>query len=232
MKYRLSRPIFPPLLEQIAIREMRRQKIRISSASRAILNKILFVSAQIEKEGLPSQFVCRKLPGKLGRGIFLHPKAKAIQRGEVIAPYGGVLRIEPQYDAEDSDYAFAPLDSMKLTKEEQKKVDPTRKYHPGRLYELDLDAQKEGNFTRFINHSEKPNVEARILRIPKNSIGLTVAPTEIVYFAKKTIHPGEQLLICYEVEKGSYWGILGIQPSPISPKTFMLDDSLRLVSTN
>ena len=64
-----------------------------------------------------------------------------------------------------------------------------------------IDATRWGNSARFINHSEKPNVNAELLRIPSNSYDLTPSLLEIVYVANKTIQPGEQLLVCYEDEE-------------------------------
>jgi hypothetical protein len=87
---------------------------------------------------------------------------------------------------------------------------------------LDLDAHKVGNFTRFINHSAKPNVEAHFLRIPKNSLGIAPSLFEIVYIASKTIRPGEQLLVCYEGDDNSYWGALRIKPFAMTPRTFLI----------
>lgn len=186
----------------------------------------------IEEKGLPPTLVCRKLPRPLGYGIFLHPKAKPIPRGALIAPYSGVLGLEPQYDPDDSDYAFAPLADILLTKDEQALFDPKRRYHPRRIYLLNLDGQRMGNFTRFINHSYKPNIIIHYQRVPKNRFGLTPMPLEVLYFAKKTIRPGEQLVVSYEDPKDkTYWGPQGIEPYPLEPTTFTLSSSLRVVAS-
>ncbi|MBS0625809.1 MAG: SET domain-containing protein-lysine N-methyltransferase [Verrucomicrobia bacterium] len=136
--------------------------------------------------------------------------------------------MEPENDPEDSDYAFAPMGEMLLHKEEQALFDPKRKFHSRRHYALKLDAAKNGNFTRFINHSDEPNVRIEYMRIPKNSLGLAVAPLEVIYFAKKTIHPGEQLLVSYEGDENSYWGAMGIKPYPLFPKTFVLQGKSKI----
>jgi hypothetical protein len=98
-----------------------------------------------------------------------------------------------------------------------------------RLYSVDLDADKKGNFTRFINHSEKPNIEAQFVKIPSNKLGISPGSCEVIYVAKKTIHPGEQLLVCYEGDDKSYWGALKIKPFPMTPKTFVLNSSCEIV---
>jgi hypothetical protein len=116
-----------------------------------------------------------------------------------------------------------------LTQEEQKKFDPKSKYHPTRLYSLKLDALKKGNFARFINHSEKPNVVAFMMALPKNTLGLEPMPVEIIYCAKKTIRPGEQLMVSYEDGEKSYWGVAKIKPIVVLPNSYTLDDSLKLI---
>lgn len=179
------------------------------------------VLTEIERSTLPKNLVRKKLRGKLGFGIFLHPKAKPILKGQLIAPYSGEVSIVAQNQDDDACYAFDPVVDFHLTKEEQKKFDPKNRYHPRRLYALKLDAAKTGNFTRFINHSSKPNVVAYLVSTRAN-------PYEIIYFAKKTIQPGEQLLVSYEDEEKSYWGILGIKPFPMTPQTFKLNTSLKL----
>ena len=193
-------------------------------ATKNRLKEILAISRKIRKEGIPSHLVLKKLKGKLGHGIFLHPSAKAISKGEMIAPYSGDVFLAHQNGADNSDYVFALLSDVLLTKKEQLIWDPETPYHPRRLYSFDLDAGKKGNFTRFINHSEKPNVFAEFLEIPSSGR----PRREVIYIAKKTIRPGEQLLVCYEGADKSYWGALGIKPLPMLPKTFRLDASLKI----
>lgn len=228
MKFKLPRQVPNREIYKIATREIRKQKIHVLRASKTIQKQISEVCQLIKKQGLPPYLVCKKLPKKLGYGIFLHPKAQPILKGHVIAPYSGILTLVPQNQPDDSLYAFAPLVDMHCTKEEQLFLDKKCRYHPRRLYSLNVDAFKKGNFTRFINHSDKPNIIAELFQIPANSLGLEPSPIEVIYLAKKTIHPGEQLLVCYEDEVGSYWGALKIKPVPITPKTFQLDSSLQL----
>jgi hypothetical protein len=230
MKFKLPRQKISQNLIQFASKKMKLANDLAPRAPSKLLSELVSITQKIEKEGLPSHLVLKKLKGKLGHGIFLHPKAKPILKGEAIAPYSGEVYLAPQNGEGGSDYAFALLSDLRLTKEEQRKADPKNSYHPRRLYSLDLDADKKGNFTRFINHSSQPNVEAHLLRIPANSLGLEPSPFEMIYIAKKTIRPGEQLLVCYEGEDKSYWGALKIKPFPMTAKTFRLNSTLQIVS--
>lgn len=221
MKFNLPRQEIANYLAKFSFTKIKSEKISVPKAPLKRLLEIKKVAQEIEKEGIPRRFVLKKLEGKLGHGIFLHPNAQPIQRGEVIGPYSGKVNLAPQEYGDGSDYIFSLLSDLHLTKAEQKLFDPKNKFHPRRLYSLDLDADKRGNFTRYINHSAKPNVEAHLW-------SLEASPCEIIYVAKKTIHPGEQLLVCYDGEDKSYWGRLKIKPVPITPQTFLLLPTLKL----
>jgi hypothetical protein len=216
-------------LNLFASKKIKQNKIYIPVATKNNLKELAVIAREIREGGLPKYLVRMKLKGRLGYGIFLHPEAKPIMKGGVIAPYSGEVMICPQNQEGDSDYLFALIPDLLLTKQEQTLLDPKSRYHPRRLYSIDLDADKKGNFTRFINHSTKPNVEAHLLRIPANAVGLMPAPFEIIYFAKKMIRPGQQLLVSYEGDDKSYWGALKIKPFPMTPNTFQLNASLQIV---
>ncbi len=222
MKYDLKRQVVSKDIVKTVFRVRKNKDLQPYRLTKKNLEELDRVLIEIEERALPQYLVRKKLKGKLGFGIFLHPEAEPIEKGQLIAPYSGEVSIVPQNKADDADYAFDPVNDLLLNKEEQKKFDPKSTYHPRRYYSLKLDAAKKGNFTRFINHSEKPNVVAYLVSTRKN-------PFEIIYFAKKTIHPGEQLLVCYEDGEKSYWGALGIEPFPMTPRTFILDSSLHVV---
>ncbi len=229
MKFKLPCQVGDQNISGIISREIKKQKIGVLRASKKDLKEIAAVSEEIRKQGLPKYLVCKKLPQGLGHGIFLHPEAKPIPKGHVIAPYAGELSLDPQNSQEDdSAYVFEMIGDIHLSKKEQLLLDKHHSYHPRRLYSINLDALKKGNFTRFINHSEKPNVVAHLVRIPSNGLDLAPSPLQIIYFAKKTILPGEQLLVCYEEGEKSYWGSLKIKPVPVTPKSFQLNRSLQL----
>lgn len=222
MNFRLPRQIITLELKRIVSREMRKQNLSFARPSKKDLLHMLRLTRTIKNKGLPSYLVRKKLKGKLGYGIFLRPDAKPILKGDIIAPYAGEVSLTPQNESDDDAYAFDALDNMHLTKDEQKIFDKKNRYHPRRLYALKIDGFKKGNFTRFVNHSEKPNVVADALTIPKNRFNLSPMPIEIVYIAKKTIRPGEQLLVCYEDEEKSYWSALNIKPFPLTPQTYII----------
>lgn len=221
MKFRNTSQVVNSNILNIISREIRKQQLYVPRASKNLLAQIRTISDRIEHQGLPDNFVKLKLPHRLGYGIFLVRHAQPIPRNTLIAPYTGEVFVVPENITEDSGYVFSLLSNLILSKRDQTNLDSKRKYHPRRLYSITVDALKKGNFTRFINHSDKPNVYAEAFSIPKNNAyGLPPSPMEILYFAKKTIHPGEQLLVCYEEEEGSYWGALKIKPFPMDPTTF------------
>lgn len=231
MNFKLPYQILTQEIRTIISREIRIQQLKILRATKKILKEIAQVSKEIEKHTFPDYLICKKLPHNLGSGIFLHPEATPILKGTVIAPYSGEVSIVPQNDSDDDgDYVFAPLSDIHLTKEEQSYFDKKNRYHPRRLYSIKLDALKQGNFTRFINHSGKPNIVAELFSITSNSYKLPPSPMEVVYMAKKTIHPGEQLLISYEGDDKSYWRASKIKPFPMTSKTFQLNASLQIES--
>jgi hypothetical protein len=228
MRFKLPCQIGEHKFKEIISREIKKQKIPILRTHKKRLHEIATVSKQIRQQGLPPYLVCKKLPQGLGHGIFLHPNAAPLSRGRVIAPYSGIVSISPQKEPDDSAYVFELIAKVRLSKKEQKWISKNLAYHPNRLYSVNLDALKRGNFTRYINHSTQPNVAAYYVRIPPNRFNLVPSLLQIVYFAKKKILPGEQLLVCYEDGEKSYWSSLKVKPVPITPKTFQLDPSLQV----
>lgn len=228
MKFKLPNQVGDQGLFGIISREIKNQKIFVARASKTHLKQIAEISRRIQQDGLPEYLVRKRLPQGLGHGIFLHPEAKPILKGQVIAPYAGEVSLVPQKQPDESAYIFELIAEIRLSKQEQSLVNRGLPYHPRRLYSLNLDALKKGNFTRFINHSETPNVVANLMRIPSNELGLVPSPLQIIYFAKKTILPGEQLLVCYEDGEQSYWNSLKLKPVPVSPKTFQLNCALQI----
>jgi hypothetical protein len=221
MKFNLKRQVITEEIVKIVLNTWTHKDLEPYRLTKKNLNELDDVCRQIEQWALPKNFVRKKLPGKLGYGIFLKPDAEPILKGSLIAPYAGEVSIVAQNEEDDADYAFDPVTDFYLTKEEQGRFDPKNRYHPRRLYALKLDAKKQGNFTRFINHSEKPNIVAYLVSTKMN-------PFEIIYFAKKTIRSGEQLLVSYENGEKCYWSALGIKPFPMTPKTFRISTQSRL----
>ncbi len=230
MEYRLPRQTYDQEFTSVITRAIQAQDTPVSKADLDDLEQILAVTKIIVEKGLPENLVLQKLPHNLGYGIFLHPHAKPIPKEQVIAPYAGEVSIRPQDHVDDSAYAFSTMNDLFLSEEEQKKFDKTNRFNPKRPYMLNLDADKKGNFTRFINHSSEPNLEAYLIEVPKNRFGLERMPIEVIYFSKRNIMPGEQLLVSYEDDQdSSYWEACGIEPYEMSPQTFMLDKDLKLI---
>ena len=227
MNFKLPRIVFDSTLMKIATREEKKQNTS-SLMNKKKLSELAKICKSIIRNGLPDYLVCTKLSDELGSGIFLHPDSKPIKKDDVIGPYSGEVVLSPQNASGDSCYVFSLIADLHLTKSEQKLFNESAPFRPNRLYAIDIDAEKQGNFIRFINHSEKPNVKAELFSIPKNSFALTPSPIEIVYVARKMIYPGEQLLISYEAGDNSYWSNLDIEPAFITPKTYMLGKDLRL----
>ena len=231
MKFNLPRQLIKKEIIPVIKREARKQKENILCANQKLLKGISSALHQISEHTLPKHLVLKKLVNNLGYGIFLRPDSDPILKGEVIAPYSGILSIVASNDPNDTGYMFELLSGIHLSREEQLLLHPNRSYHPRRLYSLQLDALKNGNFTRFINHSEKPNLVAHLVSsTSKNPYDLEPMPIEVIYLAKKTIKPGQQLLISYENPgENNYWGPAKIKPFPMTPRTFMISPSLKLI---
>lgn len=117
MKFKLPRQIVDQDVRKVIAREVRRQKIAVLRLSDKHLKELSEVSCAIKDHGLPKKFVRKKLPNSLGHGIFLHPEAEPLLKGQVIAPYSGKTLLIPQNIADDSLYAFEPLANILLTKQ-------------------------------------------------------------------------------------------------------------------
>lgn len=226
--FRLPRQVFSQDIEEILSRIFEAQAIDLDRLPKKLAEQMVQRIQEIKEKGMPDFLVLQKLPGQLGYGVFLHPKAEPLVKGTLIAPYAGEVSISAQYDPDDSAYAFAMLADFSLRKKEHEQLKLKCNYHPRRIYAVNLDAEKKGNFTRFINHSTEPNVEAEIYEMGKNAFGLEPMTLEVIYKTKKKVMPGEQLLVCYEDEEESYWKPFGIKPFPMDAKTFTLDENLKL----
>lgn len=226
MGFKLPRQIFKEDYTEMIERTIEKQNLHVRRASPTKLLELKKVSEIIRKTGIPKQFIKKKLPQNLGHGLFLRPDAEPILRGTLIAPYTGFVYLSPEDTEDDSSYTFSLLDGIRLTKEEHALFGCKEKYNARRPYLLNLDAESQGNFTRYINHSSEPNIDAELFRVGKNALSVPTSAIEVYYLAKKKILPGEQLLVSYESDPGSYWGVMKIKPIPITPQTFRLKSDL------
>lgn len=223
MRFNLTQSCYHPDIEPLLRLEIKRKLGALSPLSKDELKEIAEISKSIQKNTLPPHLVRKKLNPELGYGIFLHPKAPPLVKGQVVGIYAGEIVLVAQNAPDESAYAFALIDDILLDKQAQLKWDSAHRYHPKRLYSFKLDAWKTGNFTRFINHSEKPNLISYMVCVPKNHYGITPSPIEVVYFVKKKIQPGEQLLVSYERGQKNYWQGHKGEAFPMTPQTFRLN---------
>lgn len=124
-----------------------------------------------------------------------------IAKGSMVCEYTGILEQDVRRDGDNLyvwDYPTIRYEEV-LTKENKKRRKKI-------LY--CVNAQKEGNIARFINHSLRKyqNVDIRI--VPHNKLW------HVVYIAKKDIYKGQQLLTYYGLD---YWKDRNIVPAVIMP---------------
>lgn len=128
---------------------------------------------------------------KIGFGVFADTLIKSF---DIVGEYTGLLCVEDDSKNEESfDYA----------------IDVGNYYtgESGTPLALYIDAEKSGNFTRFINHSYMPNVCSH--SIYNKNDGLW----HVMMRANKDICQDAQLLINYDV---GYWNTRNIQPVDLS----------------
>lgn len=138
----------------------------------------LFCEKEVRR-GDEISYEIRKVNKTVGYGVFAK---KTIQPLAYIGEYTGLLT--DHYD-EESPYLF----DYKIA---------------GRSSRFLIDATKQGNFTRFINHSHHtPNVSVIEVVIDGFS--------HIVLLSNQLIHPGDELTFDYSED---YWETIGIKPIP------------------
>ncbi len=71
-----------------------------------------------------------------------------------------------------------------------------------------IDAEKHGNYARFINHTHRKYQNVGICMVPVKSFW------HVVYIAQKDIKRGQQLLTYYGTQ---YWRDRQINPAPLMP---------------
>ena len=124
---------------------------------------------------------------KVGFGVFAD---SPIKRFEAIGEYTGLLCVEDDSKCEESfDYAIDAGYYASSTSEDR--------------LTLYIDAAKCGNFTRFINHSYIPNVNAHTVFSNKDGLW------HVMYRAIKDIGQDSQLLVNYGTD---YWTTRNIEP--------------------
>lgn len=112
-------------------------------------------------------FYIRWINRYLGYGVYA---ARAIPALTFIGEYTGVVKKRRNRKNRFNDYIF----SYDLC---------------GKSTRWCIDAKEKGNFTRFLNHSDSPNLTSRW--VIKGGI------THIIFFSNKLIPKGTQLTYCY-----------------------------------
>jgi len=88
VEYKLPRQEISEKLSKFCAKKVKENKIYVP-ATRKNLAKLAKILEKIKEDGLPEYLVLKKLEHNLGHGIFLHPEADPILKGEFIAPYSG-----------------------------------------------------------------------------------------------------------------------------------------------
>jgi SET domain-containing protein len=114
----------------------------------------------------------RQVDSLVGLGVFAR---QVIPRLSFVGEYVGVVRKKDALLDRDNSYLFRYLKVSFWT-------------------QLVIDARLKGNFTRFINHSDEPNLTSRWVIID----GIY----HIILFTNQIIYPGQQLTYDYG---DSYW---------------------------
>lgn len=133
----------------------------------------------VHGSGIPSYITIRHIDNVVGYGVYAN---RDIEKGEFIGFYTGQWRLDERCGSE---YLFEAIDDSNIF----------------------IDANTCGNFTRYINHaySRKCNLEAIIYLKEQGSLHLPI----VIYYAKKKINLGQQLLINYGKQ---YWNNIGFKP--------------------
>lgn len=109
----------------------------------------------------------RHISKQIGYGVFA---AKRIPALSFVGEYTGQVQRRPLWKKELGDYVFAYHAAQKSTR-------------------FIVNGEAQGNFTRFINHSEKANLLSRW--VVDKGLG------RIIFFTKRVIEPHEQLTYDY-----------------------------------
>lgn len=123
--------------------------------------------------GYTEDVVIRWIDEKIGYGLFAN---RDISEGSFVGEYSGVVRRLYRKKPETNDYSF---------------------HYPSRFWSWKyyvIDAQQQGNYMRYINHRDDPNL------VPKCLVDRGIL--HHVFFASKKIHKGDQLTFDYGKD---YW---------------------------
>ena len=81
MKFRLQRQEIDENLSIFCINKIKQHKVNVPKAGKKAIQGMPAILKEIQKSGLPKHLLIKKLKGKIGHGVFLHPEAKRRLKG-------------------------------------------------------------------------------------------------------------------------------------------------------
>ncbi|MCH9621964.1 MAG: hypothetical protein S4CHLAM20_13970 [Chlamydiia bacterium] len=162
------KPVSDVVLEKVIKRVKRKRFPLFNKKHNKWINSLYGEAVRLKKE---APYVIKKVNPLIGVGVFAK---KNIAELSFIGEYAGELRARKRKDSLN-DYVFGYMVGFFSTP-------------------WVIDAEKRGNFTRFINHSFDPNISSR---------GVVVDGVyHVIFFANRSIKKGEQLTYDYGP---TYW---------------------------
>jgi hypothetical protein len=221
--FKLLEPRGLPWVERNAIKYAK----SFSPLSKSSLLSLDKINDEIIENGIPSNLSLVKINQQINYGVFLKPDAEPIKPNTLIGIYSGNYEIIGLEQPVDCEYVFQLFikdeqeeSKIKLNHETIKHASYPRTANEDDDFYLHINADTNGNFTRFINHaSSSSNVAPTLIKLQNGH------PT-IAFFSTETIDPGSQLLYNYG---SSYWREKKIIPSQVNPKTYTLQADGSLV---
>ena len=122
-----------------------------------------------------------------------------IKKGDMVTEYTGIVEEDTPFDEDNLylwDYPTVIYQTLPNKKRRKK-------------FKFCINAEKTGNFARFINHSLRKYQNVAIQIVAYNNFW------HVIYIAKRDIKKGEQLLTYYGLE---YWKDRKIVPEVIIPE--------------
>ena len=150
---------------------------------------------ELIKEGYVAPMYIKWVNKMVEYGAFADTDFK---RGDMVCEYTGILCMDTKEDVDNLyvwDYPSFFYETVP-GKKRRKKI------------KFCIDAEKQGNIARFINHTTREH----------QNVGVQIVPAQgfwhVVYVARRDIKKGQQFLTHYGVE---YWRDRQIVPVPIKP---------------
>lgn len=176
---------------------------------------------EVRDLGLPKSFILKKHP-KIGYGVFTQDKM--VKPKTILGIYTGkliLIRVDSEEENE-SLYVYGIEEEVSLTRHQYNRLmkegfipKSRKKFDPEEKFEITLDAEKEGNWTRFINHSDRPNCAVELRKIHVCEDGYIVLPMII---SKRKIMPHTQVTTSYGSD---YWKASKIKKRKIHEADFV-----------